>query len=377
MSTRLFCFSLACAALAIACLETTSAADPKAAPPEVKVVRPVSRDVTDFEAFTGRTEAKTTVDLRPRVSGYLTKVAFKDGAEVKKGDLLFEIDPRPYQLEVEKAEAGLTLAQTQVKQAEAEYAHAKALAAKNALGQQELDRLAAARDEANARVNIAKAGLDTARLTLDFTKITAPITGRIGRSLLDAGNVVKADETRLATLVSEGDVYVYFDVDERTLLRLRKEGKLKAGKGLAMPVTAAVSDEKDFPRKGLIDFVDTQVDPTKGTIRARAVLPNADGVLTPGLFVRLRLPLGEPYKALLVPGRAVNSAPGGRKSVFVVTDKNVVEDRPVTLGRQEDGSVVVKDGLKAEDRIIVSGAGKLREGMTVKPREEPTGSRPD
>jgi RND family efflux transporter MFP subunit len=373
MNIRLICFSLVCTSLVLARPEPAAAADP----PEVKVVRPVSREVTDFEAFTGRTEAMTTVELRPRVSGYLTKVAFKDGAEVKKGDLLFEIDPRPYQLDVQKAEAGLTLAQSQVKQAEAEYARAKALVEKNALTREELDKLAAARDEANARVVIAKAGLDAARLTLDFTKITAPIAGRIGRSLLDAGNVVKADETRLATLVSEGDVYVYFDVDERTLLRLRKDGKLKAGKGLAMPVTAAMSDEKGFPRKGMIDFVDTQVDPTKGTIRARAVLPNADGVLTPGLFVRLRLPLGEPYKALLVPERAVSVARGGRKSVFVVSDKNVLEDRPVTLGQQEDGLVVVKDGLKTGDRVVISSLEKLRTGITVKPREEPTGSRPD
>jgi RND family efflux transporter MFP subunit len=372
MSIRLFCFSLACASLVIARPETASAA----APPEVKVVRPVSRDVTDFQAFTGRTEATTTVELRPRVSGYLTKVTFKDGAEVKKGDLLFEIDPRPYRLEVEKAEAGLTLAQSQIKQAEAEYARAKALAEKNVASREELDKAAAARDEANARAGIAKAGLDAARLTLDFTKITAPISGRIGRSLLDAGNVVKADETRLATLVSEGDVYVYFDVDERTLLRLRKEGKLKAGKGLAMPVTAAVGDEKDYPRKGLVDFVDTQVDPTKGTIRARAVLPNADGVLTPGLFVRLRVLLGEPYKVLLVPERAIQTHQGQR-FVLLVNEKNIVEERPVTLGRREGELVAIKDGLKAEDRVIVSGVEKLRKGMVVKPREEPTGSRPD
>jgi RND family efflux transporter MFP subunit len=367
MNIRLFCFSLACASLVIARPETASAADQ----PEVKVVRPVAREVTDFEAFTGRTEAKTTVELRPRVSGYLTKVAFKDGAEVKKGDLLFEIDPRPYQLEVEKAEAGLTLAQSQVKQAEAEYARAKALVEKNALGREELDKAAAGRDEANARVVIAKAGLGAARLTLDFTKITAPISGRIGRSLLDAGNVVKADETRLATLVSEGDVYAYFDVDERTLLRLRKESKLKAGKGLAMPVTAAVSDDKGFPRKGLVDFVNNQVDATTGTIRARAVLPNPDGVLTPGLFVRLRVEFDEPYKALLVPEQVIGTHQGKAYAV-VVNEKNILEERPVTLGQREEGLVVVRDGLMTGDRVAVNigesvNTGRL--GKTVKPRE--------
>jgi RND family efflux transporter MFP subunit len=364
MNIRSFYLPLACASLVLTG-EAAFAADP-----EVKVVQPVPREVTDAEVFTGRTEAVTTVELRPRVSGYLTKVAFKDGAEVKKGDLLFEIDPRPYQAEVEKAEAGLTLAQSQVKQADADYARTKALVDKNALSREELDKAAAGREEAGARLGAAKAVLDSARLTLNFTKVTAPISGRIGRRLLDAGNVVKADETHLATLVSEGPVYVYFDMDERTLLRLRKGGQLKAGKGPAVPVAAGVGDEKDFPHKGQIDFLPNEVDPAKGNIRARAVLANPDGALTPGLFTQVRLPLGEPYKALLVPERAIRASQA-QKTVYVVNEKDVVETRPVTLGSREGDLVAVKEGLKAGDRVVISGLGKLKAGMKVKPQEEP------
>jgi RND family efflux transporter MFP subunit len=365
MKLRCYCLPLACASLVLAGSETAFADTP-----EVKVAQPLSREITDSEVFTGRIEAKTTVELRPRVSGYLTRVAFKDGAEVKKGEVLFEIDPRPYQAEVDKAQAGLALAQGRLKQADAEYARAKAQSDKGALSREELDKAAAGRTEAQARLEAAKAVLDSARLTLEFTRVTAPISGRIGPRLLDEGNVVKADETRLATLVSVGPVYVYFDMDERTLLRLRKAGRLKAAREAAVPVTAAVGDEEDFPHKGQIDFVPNQVDPAKGTIRVRAVLENADGVLTPGLFARVRLPLGEPYKALLVPARAVGTD-RGRKVVYVVNEKNVLEARPVTLGQREGDLVAVREGLKAGDRVVISGPGKPRAGTAVKPREEP------
>lgn len=381
MKNCFFCLPLACALLALPG-GTAFAADP-----EVKVVKPVSREVTDAEVFTGRIEARTTVQLRPRVSGYLTKVAFKDGASVKKGDVLFEIDPRPYQADAEKAEAAVNLAQAQLKLAEADYTRAKTQSDKGTLSREELDKAAAGRAEAEAKLAMAKANLNSARLTLSFTKVTAPFSGRLGRHLLDAGNVVKADETKLATLVSEGPLNVSFYLDERTFLRLRK-----AGKELATPVTVGLASEQDYPHKGQIDFVDNEVDGPNRTIGVRAGLANPDGVVLPGMFVRIRVPLGEPYKALLLPGQAIGAdqtfpngastsvypplLPGqaigtdqGRKFVYVVNEKNVIETRPVTLGPQEGDLVAVKEGLKAGDRVAVGELGKLRPGTKVKPRE--------
>jgi RND family efflux transporter MFP subunit len=366
MNVRSIWLPLACASLVLAGREIF--ADDPADTPDVKVVKPVSREVTDAEFFTGRIEAKTSVELRPRVTGYLNKIPFKDGANVKKGDLLFEIDPRPYQAEADKAQAALTLAQIQFKKADAEYDRAKALSDKGALSKEELEKAAAGRVEAGARQTAAKANLESARLNLGFTKVTAPISGRIGPHRLDVGSLVKADDTSLATLISEGPVYLYFDMDERTLLRLRKGGQLKAGKGPAIPVTAGVSDEKDYPHKGQIDLVPNEVDSAKGAVRVRAVLANADGVLTPGLFAQVRLPLGEPYKALLVPERAIGSEQG-KKFLYVVNEKNLLETRPVTLGPREGELVVVKEGLKAKDRVVVSDLGKLKVGMAVKSRD--------
>ena len=368
MNVRSIWLPLACASLVLAGREIF--ADDPAGTPVVKVVKPVSREVTDAESFTGRIEAKTSVELRPRVTGYLNKIPFKDGAGVKKGDLLFEIDPRPYQAEADKAQAGLTLAQSQLKKADAEYDRAKALSDKGALSKEELEKAAAGRVEAGARQTAAKANLESARLNVGFTKVTAPISGRIGPHRLDVGSLVKADGTSLATLVSEGPIYVYFEMDERTLLRLRKGGQLKAGKGPAIPVTAGVGDEKDYPHKGQIDLVPNEVDSAKGTVRARAVLANNDGVLTPGLFAQVRLPIGEPYKALLVPERAIGSDQG-KKFLYVVNEKNLLETRPVTLGPREGELVVVKEGLKDTDRVVVSELVKLKAGMAVKPREEP------
>ena len=362
MNIRSFCLPLASAFLLLCWWTITLAADP-ADTQEVKVVQPVAREVTDSEVFNGRTEAMTKIELRPRVSGYLTKIAFKDGAAVKKGDLLFEIDPRPYQADVEKAEAGLALAQSQVKQADAEYTRAKALLDKNILSREDFDKITAGRAEAEAKLGIAKANLNAARLTLDFTRVTAPISGRIGRHLLDVGNVVKADETHLATLVSQGPLNVSFYMDERTLLRLRK-----AGKELATPVTVSLASEQDFTHKGQIDFVDNEADGPDRTIGVRAVLANADGVVLPGMFVRIRVQLGEPYKALLVPERAIGKDQE-HKFVYVVNEKNVVETRPVTLGPREDNLAAVKEGIKASDWIVTSEMGKLRAGMTVKPRK--------
>jgi RND family efflux transporter MFP subunit len=357
MGVRSLCVLLACLSLACA------AADP----PEVPVTRPVSREVTDHAEFTGRTAPSRTVEVRPRVSGYLTKVAFKDGAEVKQGDLLFEIDPRPYQADLDKAQAGVAVAQARLKQVDVEYQAARALAAQKTVGPTELDRAAGRRDEAEAGLRAARAALEAARLTLGFTKVHAPMSGRIGRRLLDPGNLVRADETPLAALVATDPLYVYFDVDERTLRRLGK------GKPLAtVQVAVGLAGEDGYPHRGVIDFLDNRVDADKGTLRVRAVLPSPRGLLRPGQFARVRVATGEPYRALLVPAAAV-AADRGRKFVYVVNEKDVVEIRPVTLGPRAGESVVVKDGLKGADRVVVGGLAGLREGTAVKPRPATSG----
>jgi RND family efflux transporter MFP subunit len=276
MGVHPLCVSLAFVSLACAAVD----------PPEVPVTRPAPREVTDHAVFTGRTAASRSVEVRPRVSGYLTKVAFKDGDEVKQGDLLFEIDPRPYQAELEKAQAGVAVAQARLQQADADYQRRKALSGRGGVSQEELDRAAGERVVAEAGLRAARAALDAARLTLGFAKVHAPMSGRIGRRLLDPGNLVKADETPLATLVATGPLYVYFDVDERTLAK----GRLKAG----LPVAVGLAGEDGYPHEGRIDFLDSRVDAAKGTVRVRAVLANPAGRLRPGQSARVRVAASEP-----------------------------------------------------------------------------------
>jgi RND family efflux transporter MFP subunit len=366
MQLRLVSVLMSCVWLALAGEISRAADEPPAKPPEVPVALPLVREVTDHEDFTGRTNAASSVELRARVTGYLLKSAFQEGAEVKQGDLLFEIDPRPYKAEMEKAQAEVLQAEAQLKAAEASFARARALHNQKIVGQDEFDKVAAERVVAEARLRAVKASLDVAQLNLDFTKVTSPITGQIGRRLFDPGNLVKADETILATVVSRDPIYVYFDVDERTYLRLRKAGLEGKRQGEKLPVQIGLADEKGFPHRGSVNFTNSQVDPNTGTLQVRAVLPNERGLLVPGLFVRVRLAVGEPYKALLIPEQAVMVEEGGR-SVFVVTDKDVIERRQVVVGRDHDGLKVVIRGLRPEDRVVTGRLQGLRPGMTIRP----------
>ncbi len=372
LRTWLACFVLVAFGEAV-CL----AEPPKAGVPDVLVGQPVARVVTDYQVFTGRTEPISRVEVRARVTGYLKKVAFKEGNAVKQGDVLFQIDARPYRAEVDKAEAHVALAEARRKRADADLARAKALLAARAISKEEFDKILADGLEAQIAVKVAQANLAAAKLTLSFTTVHAPIAGLIGRRLVDPGSLVKADDTLLATLVSQGPTFAYFDVDERTALRLRRavrgvnaKGKEAAG----LVVTMGLADEKGFPHAGKVDFLDNRLDPEKGTLRMRAVFPNADGLLMPGLSVRLRLPIGEPRKALLVPENAI-VVEKGLPSLFVVNEKNVVEVRRVVLGPGHDGSRVVKEGLKAGEWVVLGGLQRLRSGMSVKPRKEPAPSR--
>jgi RND family efflux transporter MFP subunit len=342
------------------------AAASAAEPPEVTVATPAVREVTDHAEFAGRVEAAAVVEVRPRVSGYLDKVHFRDGAEVKKGELLFEIDPRPYEAELAKATAALAVAEARLQRAEAELKRAKALMTRQAMSQEEYDRILADRSEAEAGVVLAKAALAQARLTLGFTKVTSPMDGRVGRRQLDPGNLVRGDETLLATVVAVKPARVAFEVDEKTwlrLVRLAREGKAKPAEA-GLPVEVGLADEDSFPHKGRLDFVDTRLDPKTGTLPARVVLEDGDGLL-PGRFARVRLAVGEPYKALLVPEEAV-ATEGGGASVLVVGDKGVVELREVVLGSRQGKSRVVSRGLGEDDRVVVGGPKGLRPGTAVK-----------
>ena len=367
MSIRPVALGLSCVLLMIPGSILGQGAKADEAPPEVKVARAVAREITDSETFTGRTEAEMKVDVRARVTGYLVKVDFKDGTDVKKGDILFEIDPRPYQAELDRAEARLNMSVLHLKKAETELTRFKKLLAARAVSQDEYDLVVNQRDEAEAGVVAAKADCEVAKLNLSFTKVTAPIDGRIGRRLVDPGNIVKADETTLATIVTLNPINVVFDVDERSLPRLRKE----TGKE-ATTVLIALAGDKDFPHKGKLAFVDNQVDAKTGTVRMTATLPNEKGALLPGQFVRVRMQIGEPHKEILIPRKVplwFRSA--SELGCWVVNDKNVVVERALESNFREDNGWlgVVPKGFKEGDRVIVSTPDKDLPGMTVKPVE--------
>ena len=305
--------------------------------------------------------------MQARVTGFLVKVAFQDGAEVKEGEVLFEIDPRLYRAELDREEAAVGVAEARLKVPESNHKRATALLAQNAISQEECDKAAAERDVAAAGVRLAKAQLAIAQLNLERTRVVAPVSGRIGRRLVDPGNLVKADETNLASLVTHDPMFVYFDVDERVLLRMQRsmrEGKLKTEK---LPAAVGLVDENGFPHRGVVDFMDNCVDPKTASLRLRAVLPNKEKLLTPGLFARVRLLLGDPHKVLLVPEQAVMVDQEVR-FVYIVNEKNMIEKRPVVLGQTHDSLQAVKEGLKAEDRVIVGRLQRLRPGMVVRPQ---------
>jgi RND family efflux transporter MFP subunit len=324
--------------------------------------------VVDEEDFTGRTDAVTHVDIRCRVTGYLTRVLFEDGSEVKQGDVLFEIDPRPYLAELNRAEAAVKLAEARIRLLEATQKRMEELVPKGAASREDLERTIAERHEAVAALTVAKVTREAAQLNVDFTRVTAPTTGRIGRRLIDTGNLVKADDTLLATIVSRDPIYVYFDIDERTILRLRKLLGERKGADAKLPVEIGLASENGHPHRGVLDFIDNRVNPETGTLRLRALLSNKDGLLLPGMFARVRLLLGEPYKALLVPAQAVMTD-GTERFVFVVTDKDVIEKRKVVVGEERDKLRIVREGLRPDDRVVVGHQTEVRPGMKVEPQE--------
>ncbi len=356
---------------------------PQVAPPEtppVPISHPVEREVTDYVDYTGRTDAIHSVNVQARVTGYLVQMPFKEGAEVKKDDLLFEIDPRPYRAQLDQAQAQVHLYEAQLKLAIANYARGKELAkTPGAISQQDLDAYQAQEEEASAALKAAKASLEVYDLNLAFTQVASPIDGQVSRYYLTLGNLVNQDQTLLTTVVSLDPMYAYFDMEESTLLRIKRrinEGTIKLFTENEVPVFMGLQGEDGYPHQGTINFVNNQVNPATGSILVRGVFPNpksTEGIrlLSPGMFVRIRLPIGQAHPALLVIDRAVASDQG-LKYVYVMDAENKVQYRRVTIGMlQEDGLRVILDGLKADDWVVVGGLQQIRPRMEIKPQQIP------
>ena len=317
--------------------------------------------------FTGRVSAVETVEVRPRVSGYIERVHFQEGSEVRKGDLLFVIDQRRYKAALDGANAQLERARSEARLAATEHERASTLLAGKAISREEFDARSAAHAQGNSAVRAAEAAVESARLDLQFTEVRAPIDGRAGRALVTAGNLAQADSTLLTTLVSIDPVHVYFEADEQTFLRdgeLAQRGQQPAG---ASAVRVGLANETGFPHLGSVDFVDNQVDPRTGTISARAVVSNADRAFTPGLFARVQMEGGPRVKAMLIDEKAVLTDQD-RKYVYVLGPKNVAVRKDISLGSKVGGLRVVEHGLATEDLVIVHGVQKVFfAGMPVAP----------
>jgi len=364
---RLVTFSLiGLAALAVSACDRTAAqpADPPA--PKVTVAKVLTRDVTDWDEFTGRLEAVNTVEIRPRVSGYVASARFHEGAIVRKGDLLFQIDARPFQAEVDRLRAELNRARATVQRAGSELQRAERLASENAMSQEEHQRRASFAQESSAQVSAVEAALRAAELNLEFTRVTSPIAGRVGRAIVTEGNLVSSgpgEATLMATVVSLDPIYASFDADEQTFLRYLGVSR-QAGRQRDLPIRLALATDRDFPREGSLTFLDNRIDPATGTIRVRASFRNPDHSLTPGLFVRLQLPGSAAYRGLLIQDRAVGTDLD-KRFVLVVSGDHVVQYRVVTLGPLVDGLRVVRTGLKPDDQVIVNGLQRVRPGAKV------------
>jgi RND family efflux transporter MFP subunit len=362
---------------------------PTAAPVTVTVSHPVERDVTDYVDFTARTAAVDSVDVKAHVWGYLQKVNFKEGDLVKNGDVLFEIDPRPYEALLNQAKAKVRQDEAQLELDEAEYQRNVTSYTRGASSKSELDKAVAARDVDLANIAADKALVASRQLDLDYTKVVAPVGGRVSRYVVTVGNLVQAGDqnggTLLTTIVSVDPMYAYFDVDEHTALRVRqlaREGKSDSPRDGGYPVSLGLANEEGFPHRGTINFVENQVNPKTGTIRVRGVFPNTDQVLLPGLFGRVRTPVGRPHTALLVSDRALDTDQG-QKVLYVVNDKNEVVSRPVQVGAIHGGLREVTDGLRPGERVVVTGLQQVRPNATVEPklvpmpRPEARGQKPD
>jgi len=341
--------------------EAAAATAPPAA--DVDIATVVSQSIIDYQDYSGRIEAIDNVEIRPQVAGTIVAVHFKDGATVRKGDLLFTIDPRPYQAEVDRAAAQLASAESRSGYAATDWARAQRLLTDNAIAKRDYDEAQNANREAGAAVKAARAALEAAQINLGYTAITAPVSGRVSHAELTVGNVVStgANAPVMTTLVSMSPIYASFDVDEQTYLRF-----LSHDSKVTVPVSIGLANESGYSRQGVIDSVDNRLDTSSGTIRVRARFDNPDGVLVPGLYVRARVGGGQPHQAVLVSDAAIQTDQD-KKFVLLVDSENKVQYREVKVGDQHQGLRVITGGLQPGDRIVVNGIQRVRPGDPVKP----------
>ncbi|TCW50600.1 multidrug efflux system membrane fusion protein [Phytobacter diazotrophicus] len=338
--------------------------------PAVSAAYVVVKSISQWDSFNGRIEAVESVQLRPRVSGYIDKVNYTDGQEVKKGEVLFTIDDRTYRAALEQAQATLARAKTQASLAQSEASRTDKLINTNLVSREEWEQRRSAAAQAQADIRAAQAAVDAAQLNLDFTKVTAPIDGRASRALITSGNLVTAGDSAsvLTTLVSQKTVYVYFDVDESTYLHyqnLARSGQGASSNHLALPVEIGLVGEDGYPHQGKVDFLDNQLTPSTGTIRMRAILDNAQRQFTPGLFARVRLPGSAEFKATLIDDKAVLTDQD-RKYVYIVDKEGKAQRRDITPVRLAAGLRIVQKGLNPGDKVIVDGLQKVfMPGMPV------------
>lgn len=372
--------SFAMAVTALALLAGCGKAGLKSAPPitpTVSVAQPIPRKVNEWDDFTGRLASPEAVEVRARVSGYIDKIHFKEGSDVKQGDLLVTIDQRPYQAAVDRLKADLGGAGARAELARGEARRGEALAATKAISTDTYETRVKNAVQAEEAIHSAEAGLKSAQLDLEFTEVRAPISGRISNARVTAGNLVTggstANTTLLTTIVSLDPLYCYFEADEASALRYRqlhREGKRTSALFTPIPAEMALGNEMGFPHTGTVDFVDNQVNPATGTIRARAVFPNPDKLMAPGFFARIRIPGSGEYDALLVRDGAISSDQG-RLFVLTVDATNKTVYRPIKTGPIIEGLRVVREGLSANDRVIVSGLMSARPGVPVQPQVVP------
>jgi RND family efflux transporter MFP subunit len=353
-------------ALAACSRGETAAAPP--IPPQVEVAQVLARQVTEFAEFTGRLEAVERVEIRPRVSGYIASVNFVQGHEVKKGDVLFVIDPRPYEADLKRARAQLAQVRSQLELSKSERDRAQKLLATHAISREEYDTRVAGAEQSDANVSAAEAAVESAELNMSFTRVTAPIAGVIGRAEITAGNLVTGGQTLLSTLVSIDPIYVSFEGDEAGYLKYMEFARQAHDAGdKPHPVWVGLADESGYPHEGRMSFVNNEIDATTGTVRARGQLENHAREFTPGMFARVKLPGNTRYDAVLINDSAVGTDQSV-KYVLRVTKDNTIEYRPVTLGPLVDGLRVVRAGLTAQDTIVVNGLQRVRPGVVITPQ---------
>ncbi len=342
---------------------------PAMPPPKVTVAKPIVNSVIDYREYTGRTAAIESVEIRARVSGYLESIEFIEGKEVKKGDLLFKIDARPYQQAILQAKANLSSQEAQVQRFQLDLNRARDLIATSAISQAELDLAIASAASGQAQLRALQASLQRAELDLEYTEVRSPIAGRTSRALVTAGNLVVQDTTVLTSVVSMDPIYAYFDVDESSALDYRervRDQQVDSARDKTIAVALGLANEKGHPHPGKIDFVDNVTDSSTGNIQIRASFENKDGALLPGLFVRVRVPFTRPYEALLIPQTGLAMNQQGRY-VLVVNDKSEVETRVVELGANHGKLVAIKSGIARGDQVIIEGLQKARPGSKVEP----------